>query len=147
MRTPTCLRRRRSTALAQRFVTSQRYHPAARIFIVDVAGGEPVTNEPDVLGEVEHEQGEKGNESQTATGRGVVTAPVGLSAADVADTGRLRVLTEPITNQGKLRRDAAGRRSAAQASRTPRTACCGPSRWSGRSRCCSQSARGCGSRP
>ena len=34
------------TAFARRFVTSQRYHPAARIFVIDVAGGDPVTNEP-----------------------------------------------------------------------------------------------------
>ena len=90
------------TAFARRFVTSQRYHPAARIFVIDVAGGDPVTNEPEVLGELEHEQAEEGNESRTGTGRGVVATRVGLSTADIADTGRLRVLTEPISNQGKL---------------------------------------------
>ena len=34
---------------ARRFLDAQRYHPAARIFIIDVAGGTPVTNQPRIL--------------------------------------------------------------------------------------------------
>jgi hypothetical protein len=34
---------------AQRFIDSQSYHPASRVFVVDVAGGEPVTNHPQIL--------------------------------------------------------------------------------------------------
>jgi signal transduction histidine kinase len=89
------------TRLAQRFLAAQRYHPAARVFIIDVAGGAPVTTEPDVLDELEHEHHEGDGEPVTGTGRGVISAPVGLSTADVADAGRLRVLTQPIDNHGE----------------------------------------------
>ncbi len=34
---------------ARRFIAAQRYHPASRIFVIDVAGGTPVTNQPRIL--------------------------------------------------------------------------------------------------
>ena len=35
--------------IARRYIDSQSYHPASRVFIVDVAGGQPVTNESRIL--------------------------------------------------------------------------------------------------
>ena len=90
------------STLAKRFLAAQRYHPAARVFIIDVAGGAPVTNEADVLaGEVERERREQGPGRVAGTGRGIIPAAVGLSTVDVADAGRLRVLTRAISDHGR----------------------------------------------
>src|SRR3989442_4707417 len=44
---------------ARSFVSSQAYHPESPIFLIEIAGGRSVTNEPQVIaGEVHHERGE-----------------------------------------------------------------------------------------
>ena len=82
---------------ARRFLDAQRYHPAARIFIIDVAGGTPVTNQPRIL----QQELEDDDEAQAASGRGVINAPPGLASADVPEAGRMRVLTEPIDDHSR----------------------------------------------
>lgn len=91
------------TRLARRFIDAQRYHPAARVFIVDVAGDAPVTNQPRILaGEVERERHEHSRAGTvTGTGRGVIRTSVGLADASVPEAGRMRVLTRPITDHGR----------------------------------------------
>jgi signal transduction histidine kinase len=78
---------------ARRFLAAQRYHPAARVFIIDVAGGTPVTNQPRIL---QRELEDEHETPETSNGRGVIRAPTGLSSTSVSDAGRMRVLTQPI---------------------------------------------------
>ena len=51
---------------AQRFIDSQSYHPASRVFVVDVAGAEPVTNQPRILDEEEAREHEECDEHDGA---------------------------------------------------------------------------------
>lgn len=97
---------------ATRFIDSQRYHPAARVFAVDVAGGTPVTNQPRLLhcdDEDEHTRDDADNEhkeeykhgikrgcSSPSSGSGMIDARPGMTTTTVDDIGRLRVLTRPI---------------------------------------------------
>ena len=89
------------TTTAKRFLAAQRYHPAARIFIIDVAGGAPVTNQADVLAVEAEREREAGRPRAAGTGRGVLAVPGRLSTVDVAEAGRLRVLSDPITDHGR----------------------------------------------
>ena len=60
-------RRRRAgdlEQLAQRFVGSRSYHPASRIFVAEVAGGEPVTNQPRILEREEAREHEHEDEDE-----------------------------------------------------------------------------------
>jgi len=87
---------------ALRFLAAQRYHPAARVFIVDVVGGAPVTNQPRiVMEEVARERRRDGPGTTMGTGRGVIAATAPLVSADVPEAGRMRVLTHPIEDKGR----------------------------------------------
>jgi two-component system, OmpR family, sensor kinase len=89
------------TQMARQFLAAQRYHPAARIFIIDVTGRVPVTNQPDILaGEAERER-QEGRPQSTGDGRGALPAPAGLATVEVAEAGRLRVLSDPISDHGR----------------------------------------------
>jgi signal transduction histidine kinase len=89
---------------ARGYLAAQRYHPASRIFVVDVAGGTPVSNEPAILErEVERERDEEHESpTQASRGDGVIDAAQGVATADVHEAGKMRVLTRPITEQGRL---------------------------------------------
>jgi signal transduction histidine kinase len=79
----------------RRFLREQSYHARSRIFAVDVAGGELVTNERRVVdGEERRERTDDGVEELEE--HGLLDAPAGLSTASGEETGKLRVLTEPI---------------------------------------------------
>ncbi len=87
---------------AERFLAAQRYHPAARVFLIDVRDGDPVTNQPRILErEIDDEDGEDGDAPAAASGRGVIAAPAGLATAEVAEAGRMRVVTRPIRSDGR----------------------------------------------
>ena len=93
---------------AQWFIGSQSYHPASRVFVVDVAGAEPVTNQPRILDEEEareHEgdadEHERGGDEHEGLADRLLEAPVGLSDVSVEEAGRMRVLTRPITSEGR----------------------------------------------
>jgi two-component system, OmpR family, sensor kinase len=88
---------------ARAFIAAQRYHPASRIFVVDVAGGTPVSNEPRILErEIEREEEDKREEHNEASGGdGVIKAAQGLSTARVQEAGKMRVLTRPIVDAGR----------------------------------------------
>ena len=88
---------------ARGFIAAQRYHPASRIFVIDVAGGTPVSNQPRILErEVERERDEEHQTvARASRGDGVIDAAPGVTTADVHEAGRIRVLTRPITEQGR----------------------------------------------
>jgi signal transduction histidine kinase len=86
---------------AQRFIDSQSYHPASRVFVVDVAGGEPVTNHPQILEQEQAREHESEPEEQDELVDGLLQAPVGLSDVSVEEAGRMRVLTQPIADDGQ----------------------------------------------
>jgi signal transduction histidine kinase len=86
---------------AQRFIDSQSYHPASRVFVIDVAGGEPVTNHPQILEQEQTREHEDEPEEQDELVDGLLNAPAGLSDVSVEEAGRMRVLTEPIAEEGR----------------------------------------------
>ena len=78
------------------------------MFVVDVAGGEPVTNQPQILERRRRRASTR--TSPTSSDElvdGLLDAPVGLSDVSVEEAGRMRVLTRPIAE----RRPAASERS------------------------------------
>ncbi|HWK28720.1 MAG TPA: HAMP domain-containing sensor histidine kinase [Solirubrobacter sp.] len=86
---------------ARRFIDSQSYHPASRVFVIDVAGGEPVTNHPRILKQEQAREHENEPEEQDELVDGLLDAPVGLSDVSVEEAGRMRVLVRPIANDGR----------------------------------------------
>jgi signal transduction histidine kinase len=86
---------------AQRFIASQSYHPASRVFVVDVAGGEPVTNNPRILEQEQAREHESEAEERDEVVDGLLHAPVGLSDVSVEEAGRMRVLNRPIARDGR----------------------------------------------
>lgn len=96
---------------ARAFITAQRYHPASRIFVIDVARGTPVSNQPRILErEVEREREEEREEehedeheaeARTSGGDGIIDATEGIATARVHEAGRMRVLTRPIDYEGR----------------------------------------------
>jgi signal transduction histidine kinase len=86
---------------ARRYIESQSYHPASRIFIVDVVGGQPETNHPQILEEEEAREHEGESEAEDEVVDGLLDAPVGLSDVSVEEAGRMRVLTRPIVEEGR----------------------------------------------
>ena len=86
---------------AQRFIDSQSYHPASRVFLVDVAGGEPVTNHPRILEQEQTREHEGEAKEEDELVDGLLDAPAGLSDASVEEAGRMRVLTRPIAEDGR----------------------------------------------
>ncbi len=89
---------------AQRFVDSQSYRPASRVFVVDVPGAAPVTNQPRILDEEEREdesEHENDGDEHDEHADGLRDAPVGLSDISVEEAGRMRVLMQPIARDGR----------------------------------------------
>jgi heavy metal sensor kinase len=79
---------------ARRFISSQRYHPESRIFLIDVKGGADVTNQRDVVErEVEAESTEAGEREREST---LLDARTGFTNVSTEDAGRLRVYSRPI---------------------------------------------------
>ena len=87
--------------LAQRFISSQSYHPASRVLVVAIAGGEPVTNNPRILEQEQAREHEDASENQSEVVDGLLHAPAGLSDVSVEEAGRMRVLTRPIVGDGR----------------------------------------------
>ena len=86
-------------AASERFVVGQRYHPEARIYLVSPQGLAPVTNQTRVVDEElaeSHSEGESGE----ADAGGIVSSEDGLKTVSTDETGKLRVLTEPVVVGG-----------------------------------------------
>src|SRR4051794_33812933 len=79
---------------ARRFLAAQRYHPASRIFLIEVAGAQPVTNQSRILEREERAPAEHAD-------AGLMGAPSGLATVGVEEAGSMRVLTEPLMAGGR----------------------------------------------
>jgi len=88
---------------ARSFISSQRYHPESRIFLIDVRGGREVTNERTV---VEREVQRESVENEAAGGEGgeratsLLDAPDGYTNVSTQEAGRLRLYSNPIEAGG-----------------------------------------------
>ena len=82
-------------AASDRFVAGQRYHPEARIYVISPQGIAPVTNQTRIVDE-ELTESRSGNESGEADPGGIVSAGDGLTTISTDETGKLRVLTQPV---------------------------------------------------
>ena len=93
--------------VARTWLMLQRDHPSSQIQIVDVAGGPQLTNHPGLLGtEVAHERAEQENPGLRADDDvpigGILDAPQGLATARSVELGTVRVVTEPISYDGRV---------------------------------------------
>jgi signal transduction histidine kinase len=86
-------------AAGERFVAGQRYHPEARIYVIAPRGVPPVTNQGRIVDEELSESRSTG-ESGEADAGGIVSTGEGLSTISTDETGKLRVLTQPIVVGG-----------------------------------------------
>ncbi|MEA2346872.1 MAG: two-component system, OmpR family, sensor kinase [Thermoleophilaceae bacterium] len=83
--------------VAKRFLDTQRYHAASRIFAISPTNGRPVTNEPELLERERAEaEGQPGGEASP-----LLSAEEGFSTVAGQETGRLRVYTVPIQARGQ----------------------------------------------
>jgi heavy metal sensor kinase len=87
-------------AVSRRFVAGQRYHPEARIYLVTPQGLPPVTNQTRIVDE-ELAEDRSGTESGEADEGGIVAAGDGLTTISTDETGKLRVLTQPVIVGGR----------------------------------------------
>ena len=85
---------------SRQFIESQTYQPASRVFVVDVAGAAPVTNEPGILQQEEEREHSGEDEKDDDHVEGLLRAPPGLADVSVEEAGRMRVLTRPINGGG-----------------------------------------------
>jgi len=94
------------SAAALRYVERQpSFGSSARLYLVRVAGGETVTNEPEVLGLTqdplaEHD-GPGAQRTEVAQGRAVLVASPGLHTFPLLDAGPVRVLVTPLVVAGR----------------------------------------------
>jgi len=86
---------------ARQFLASQRYHPRSRIFAIETDNGPLVTNERGVVGREEERELEDDGPNEELGESGLLDAPTGLATVAGEETGRLRVLTEPIEAGGR----------------------------------------------
>jgi two-component system, OmpR family, sensor kinase len=86
-------------AASERFVAGQRYHPEARIFLIAPQGLAPVTNQTRIVDEELAESRSEGEGGEEDAG-GIVTAGDGLTTISTDETGKLRVLTQPVIADG-----------------------------------------------
>jgi signal transduction histidine kinase len=87
-------------AAGERFVAGQRYHPEARIYLVAPQGLAPVTNQTRIVQEELAETNAGNKEKGEAGAGGIVSAGDGLTTISTDETGKLRVLTEPVVVEG-----------------------------------------------
>jgi two-component system OmpR family sensor kinase len=80
----------------RQFLASQRYHPRSRIFAIEIANGPVVTNERGVVGREEQRERDDDGPNEELGESGLLGARTGLATVAGEETGRLRVLSEPI---------------------------------------------------
>jgi two-component system, OmpR family, sensor kinase len=90
--------RRTLARRSHRFLAEQAYHPRSRIFAVQIVGGPIVTNEQDVVGREEERERNQDRPEELGESR-LLSAPLGLATVSGQETGRLRVLSEPIVTE------------------------------------------------
>jgi two-component system OmpR family sensor kinase len=91
------------------FVAGQRYHPEARIYLISFDQRRPQTSPPDlspvtnqqrIVNEELAESHSGDSESGEANAGGIVAAGDGLTTISTDETGKLRVLTQPVVVGG-----------------------------------------------
>src|SRR6266542_4072546 len=87
-------------AASARFVAGQRYHPEARIYVITPQGLQPVTNQARIVDEELAETHTGSSESGETDAGGIVSAGDGLTTISTDETGKLRVLTQPVVVGG-----------------------------------------------
>src|SRR5262245_56532742 len=87
-------------ASSGRFVSRQQYHPEAPLLPVSPEGLPPVTNQTRIVDEELSESGSAPGEAGDESSEGIVNTGNGLSTLSTDETGKLRVLTEPIVAGG-----------------------------------------------
>jgi signal transduction histidine kinase len=87
-------------AAGDRFVAGQRYHPEARIYLISPQGLPPVTNQARIVNEELAESHAGNSESGEGGTGGIVSAGDGLTTVSTDETGKLRVLTQPVVVDG-----------------------------------------------
>ena len=95
-------------AASQRFVNGQQYHPESRIFVIEVAGQPTVTNQQEIVEREAKEEASGGSEDageqegeEDEHGAGLLRTPEGLATVSNEETGRLRVITQPLVVDGR----------------------------------------------
>jgi two-component system, OmpR family, sensor kinase len=83
--TPAALQR-----AATQFIAAQRYHAESLLIVVQVTGGQTVSNNPDLLAR------EDVRERDAPEATGLLDSAAGLATASVAEAGSMRVLAAPI---------------------------------------------------
>jgi signal transduction histidine kinase len=80
---------------------SQRYQARSRIYVIQLSGGSRVTNEREVVErELEHDEPSESGREGAGGGR-LLNAPFGLATISLPEIGSLRVLSEPIRQNGR----------------------------------------------
>jgi two-component system, OmpR family, sensor kinase len=87
-------------ATSGRFVAGQRYHPEARIYLITPNGLAPITNQQRIVNEEFAESHSGNSEGGEAGAGGIVSAGDGLTTISTDETGKLRVLSEPVVVGG-----------------------------------------------
>ena len=80
---------------ASQFIAAQRYHAESLLIVVQVAGGQTVSNNSELL------TLEERREQNTPESIGLLDSPTGLTTASVAEAGAMRVLATPIDFAGR----------------------------------------------
>jgi two-component system, OmpR family, sensor kinase len=95
---------------ARHYVSSQPFTGTSSLLFVNVPGQGTASNHPEVFGDAHPDDGESGTEQQqeNAMGRRLLTAPLGLSTADVPDVGHVRVEQRLVSLGGVTLRVGAG---------------------------------------
>jgi signal transduction histidine kinase len=92
------------SSAATAWLALQRDHPSTQLQVVDVAGGDELSNHPGVLGPEharEHAEQVSADASPTPRVTGLLDAPEGLTTADTVELGLVRVVTVPIRWDGR----------------------------------------------
>jgi heavy metal sensor kinase len=85
---------------AKRFINTQGYHPASRIFLIDVADRREVTNQGQIVRR-EVERDETGEPRGDSGEPSLLHAPSGYSTVSTEETGRLRLYSHAIRAGGR----------------------------------------------
>jgi signal transduction histidine kinase len=80
---------------AQQFIAGQSYHAESLLIAVQAAGGPTVSNNADLLA------AEEARERSEPEAIGLLSSPIGLATASVAEAGSMRLLTTPINYSGQ----------------------------------------------
>jgi signal transduction histidine kinase len=85
----------RLESTASRFIASQRYHPESQVIVIQVNGGNTLSNQTELVTQ------EADREHSAPEATGLLNAPVGFATASVAEASLMRIKTQPILSRGR----------------------------------------------